>query len=68
VLQAQLFECLQQPKKALKTFKKAKQMAYNNQYISFIDSEISRVKDKIKPKKKAAAKKEKSTKTKKSKK
>ena len=68
VLQAQLFECLQQPKKALKTFKKAKQMAYNNQYISFIDSEISRVKDKIKPKKKASDKKEKSTKTKKNKK
>ena len=68
VLQAQLFECLQEYKKALKTFKKAKLFVYNNQYISFIDSEISRIKDKIKPKKSSSDKTKKSEKTKKSKK
>lgn len=64
VLQAQLFECRQEFKKALKTFKKAKFLVYNNSYIWFIDSEIKRVKDKIKPNKKASCKKKKGKKPK----
>lgn len=65
VLQAQLFECLQEYKKALKTFNNAKLLAYNNLFISFIDSEISRIKDKMKPKKKSSSKKKKCKKSKK---
>lgn len=65
VLQAQLFESRQEYKKALKTFKNAKLLVYNNHFISFIDSEISRIKDKIKPKKKTSCKKKKSKKLKK---
>ena len=59
VLQAQLFECQEAYKKALKTFKKAKLLVYNNGFNSFIDSEINRVKNKIKPKKKKSSKKKK---------
>ncbi|MGJ8591542.1 MAG: tetratricopeptide repeat protein [Aquaticitalea sp.] len=67
VLQAQLFECREEFKKALKNFKKAKLLVYNNQFDSFIDSEISRIKDKIKPNKKASRKNKKSKKSKKKK-
>jgi tetratricopeptide (TPR) repeat protein len=56
VLQAQLFECQEAYKKALKTFKKAKLFVYNNGYTSYIDSEISRIKNKLKPKKKKSSK------------
>lgn len=56
VLEAQLFECQEAYKKALKTFKKAKLFVYNNSFSSFIDSEINRVKNKIKPNKKASKK------------
>jgi len=59
VLEAQLFECQEAYKKALKTFKKAKLFVYNNSFNSFIDSEINRIKNKIKPKKKKASKKKK---------
>lgn len=52
VLEAQLFECQEAYKKALKTFKKAKLFVFNNSFSSFIDSEITRVKNKLKPKKK----------------
>lgn len=68
VLEAQLFECQEAYKKALKTFKKAKLFVYNNGFTSFIDSEINRVKNKIKPKKKKSSKKKKSIKVKKKKK
>ncbi|MCK8480368.1 tetratricopeptide repeat protein [Psychroserpens algicola] len=64
VLQAQLFECQEAYKKALKTFKKAKLFVYNNSFITFVDSEINRVKDKIKPKKKKTSKKKKTKKEK----
>ncbi|MBR9915467.1 MAG: hypothetical protein GYB32_11690 [Algicola sp.] len=52
VLEAQLFECQEAYKEALKTFKKAKLFVYNNDYTSFIDAEISRVKKKVTSKKK----------------
>lgn len=56
VLQASLFECQETYKKALKTFKNAKLFVYNNDYTSFINSEINRVKNKLKPKKKKSSK------------
>ncbi|MEM5565741.1 hypothetical protein WNY78_11530 [Psychroserpens sp. AS72] len=56
VLQAQLFECQKAYKKALKTFKKAKLFVYNNGFTSFIDSEMNRVKNKLKPNKKKSSK------------
>ncbi|MFT5645515.1 MAG: tetratricopeptide (TPR) repeat protein [Aureispira sp.] len=56
VLQASLFECQEAYKKALKTFKKAKLFVYNNSYTSFIESEMNRVKNKLKPKKKKSSK------------
>lgn len=49
VFQGQLFEILQKYKKALKTLKLAKKHVYNNSYNSFIDSEIKRIKNKMKP-------------------
>lgn len=48
VLNGQLLEQKQHYKKALKSFKTAKQVAYNNDFTSFIDSETSRIKAKIK--------------------
>ncbi|WP_298893770.1 hypothetical protein [uncultured Psychroserpens sp.] len=68
VLQAQLLECQEAYKEALKTFKKAKLYVYNNSFMAFIDSEITRVKNKIKPKKKKASKKKKTKKGKQKKK
>lgn len=62
VIQAQLFECQEAYKEALKTFKKAKLFVYNNSFTSFVDSEINRVKNKIKPKKKKSSKKKKNKK------
>ncbi|WP_040279524.1 tetratricopeptide repeat protein [Psychroserpens damuponensis] len=56
VLQAQLFECQETYKKALKTFKKAKLFVYNNSFSSFIDSEIERINHKLKPNKTKASK------------
>ena len=55
-------------KKAIKALKTAKAFGYNRDFISHIDNEISRIKDKIKPKKKKASKKKKSKKDKKKKK
>ena len=62
VLQALLFEYNQALKDALKTFKKAKQFIYNNGYLSHVDSEITRIKNKMKPKKKKKTSKKKKTK------
>jgi len=64
ILEAQLLECQESYKEALKTFKKAKLFIYNNSFMAFVDSEINRVKNKIKPKNK----KKKSSKKKKGKK
>ena len=55
VLQGQLFETQQAYKKSLKALKTAKQFAYNNDYTSFINSEIDRIKDKVKSNKKKMA-------------
>lgn len=65
--QGLLFENHQDYKKAIKALKTAKAFGYNNGFISHIDNEISRIKDKIKPKKKKASKKKKSKKDKKKK-
>ncbi|WP_179333853.1 tetratricopeptide repeat protein [Winogradskyella costae] len=67
LFQGQLFEILQKYKKALKTLKLAKNHVYNNSFISFIDSEIKRVNDKMKPEKtkKTKSKKKKKKKNKK---
>jgi len=62
--QGQLFENLQAYKKALKAFKKAKLFGYNDGFISHINSEMSRIKNKMKPKKKKASKKKTSKKRK----
>ena len=51
LFQGFVFECLQKYKRALKALKLAKRLGYNNSYISFIDSEIKRIKNKMKPKK-----------------
>lgn len=51
VMQGQLFETQKAYKKSLKALKKAKQFAYNNDYTSFIKSELTRIKDKLKSKK-----------------
>ena len=56
LLQGHLFENLQAYKKALKALKQAKKFGYNSSFTSFIDSEIARVKNKIKPKKKNKSK------------
>lgn len=53
-LQGLLFEYLQANKKAIKALKKAKQFGYNDSFTSYIDSEISRNKKKLKPKKKTS--------------
>jgi len=50
--QGQLFEIKQKYKAAIKALKKAKQFGFNTDFISYIDSEISRNKSKLKPKKK----------------
>ena len=62
-----LFENHQDYKKGIKALKTAKAFGYNNGFISHIDNEISRIKDKIKPKKKKASKKKKNKKDKKKK-
>ena len=62
LLQGQLFENLQAYKKAIKTLKKAKLLGFNNGFISYIDSEITRIKNKIKPNKKKTSKKKKTKK------
>lgn len=54
--QGQLLECLQEYKNALKALKTGKKLGYNDNFISFINSEISRVKGKMKPKKKKSTK------------
>lgn len=54
--QGYMHECLENYKNALTALKQAKKMGYNNNYLSFIDNEIKRVKDKIKPKKKKKTK------------
>lgn len=58
--QGLLFENQQDYKKAIKALKTAKAFGYNSGFISHIDNEISRIKDKRKPKKKKASNKEKS--------
>lgn len=50
--QGQLFEIKQNYKAAIKALNKAKQFGYNDSFISYIDSEILRNKNKLKPKKK----------------
>ena len=56
VLQGQFFETQKAYKKSLKALKTAKQFAYNNDFTSYINSEISRIKNKLKSKKKKATK------------
>ncbi|WP_179021376.1 hypothetical protein [Winogradskyella forsetii] len=63
-LQGQLFENLQAYKKAIKAFKEAKRFGYNDGFINHVNSEISRVKNKIKPKKKSSKRKKKKKKKK----
>lgn len=55
-LQSYLFECNRDYKKALKALKHGKNHGYNNSYISFLDSEIKRIKNKMKPNKKKKSK------------
>lgn len=62
--QGQLFENLQAYKKALKAFKKAKLFGYNDGFISHINSEMSRIKNKMNPKKKKSKSKKKKKKKK----
>lgn len=57
--QGQLFENLQEFKKANKALKKAKLFSHNDEFTDFINSEKSRIKNKIKPKKKSSKKKSK---------
>ena len=52
LLKGQLLENLQTYKKALKALKQAKLLGCNDDFISSVNSEISRIKNKIKPKKK----------------
>ena len=66
--QGRLFEIKQENKKAIKALKTAKQFGFNNDFISYIDLEISRNKSKIKPKKKPSKSKAKKKKCKKKKK
>ncbi|MCC1483387.1 tetratricopeptide repeat protein [Winogradskyella immobilis] len=54
--QGYVYECLQKYKDALKALKQAKKLGYNNNFISFIESEIKRIKNKVKPKKKVKTK------------
>ena len=54
--QGQLFECIQAYKKAIKALKRAKLLGCNDEFISHVVCEISRVKNKIKPKKKKTKK------------
>lgn len=49
--QGLLFEQLSEYKKAIKAFKTAKKLGLNNDFTSFMESEINRVKDKFKPNK-----------------
>lgn len=51
LFQGQLYEILQKYKKALKALKLSKKHVYNNSFASFIDSEIKRIKTKMKPEK-----------------
>ena len=62
--QGQLLENLQAHKKAIKALKKAKLFSCNDEFTGFINSEISRIKDKIKPKKKKSSKNKKAKKKK----
>ena len=67
--QGQLFEIKQMYKHAISALKKAKQFGYNDGFIDYLNSEISRNKKKLKPKEKKAPKnKSKSKNTKKKKK
>lgn len=50
--QGQLYEIKLKHKKAIKALKTAKQFGFNNDFISYIDTEISRNKSKIKSNKK----------------
>ncbi len=54
--QGQLLENLQAYKKAIKALKKATLFSCNDEFTGFINSEISRIKDKIKPKKQKSSK------------
>ena len=49
--QGQLYENLQEFKLALKSLKQAKLFGYNDGFISYVDSEMKRIKNKIEPKK-----------------
>jgi tetratricopeptide (TPR) repeat protein len=57
--QGVLYEYEQHYKKAIKAHKKAKCFGYNDGFINHINSEISRIKDKMNPKKKKSKRKKK---------
>ncbi|NMH88953.1 tetratricopeptide repeat protein [Flavivirga algicola] len=57
--QGQLFEIQAAYKAAIKAYKTAKTFGYNDAFISYINNEISRVKSKLKPKKKKSTSKKK---------
>ncbi|WP_026754501.1 tetratricopeptide repeat protein [Sediminibacter sp. Hel_I_10] len=57
--QGVLYEYEQHHKKAIKAHKKAKRFGYNDGFINQVNSEISRIKKKINPKKKTSKRKKK---------
>lgn len=64
LFQGQLLENLQVYKKAIKVLKKAKLFGYNDGFINYVNSEMSRIKNKLNPKKKKASKKKRAKKKK----
>ncbi len=66
--QGLLFEYQAAYKKAIKALKTAKALGYNDGFINHLNAEISRVKNKMKPKKKKASKPKKNSKRKQNKK
>lgn len=64
LLQGQLFEALQKFKKAIKAHNKAKLNGCNNDFVAFVDAEISRIKNKMKPNKEKSKNKKKKKKKK----
>lgn len=62
-----ILETKQAYKKALKVFKEAKKLGKNNDFITFVENEVKRVKEKLPKKKKSKKVKRKETKTSRSK-
>lgn len=56
LLQGQLFENIQTYKKAIKALKKAKLLGCNDGFVRYVNSEISRIKSKMNPKKNKTSK------------